>query len=71
MAIITAQRILTELGNRAWSGFNKDDMIWGNDDAIQAQTELNVAIRYLMNLEDFPFRSKQRMFNTIDRKSVV
>lgn len=65
MAIITAQRILTELGNRAWSGFNKDDMIWGNDDAIQAQTELNVAIRYLMNLEDFPFRSKQRMFNTI------
>lgn len=65
MAIITAQRILTELGNRAWSGFNKDDMIWGNDDAIQAQTELNVAVRYLMNLEDFPFRSKQKKINTI------
>lgn len=61
---ITAQRLLTELGNRAWSGFNKDDMVWGSDDAIQAQTELNVALRYLINLEDFPFRAKEQTLNT-------
>ena len=64
MTIITAQRILTELGNRAWSGFNKDDMVWGNEDAMQAETELNVAIRYLMNLEDFPFRNKEKKIVT-------
>lgn len=61
---ITAQRILTELGNRAWSGFNKDDMQFGNEDAQQAITELNFAVRYLINLEDFPFRSKERAFTT-------
>ena len=56
---ITAQRLLTELGNRAWSGFNADDMIWGNEDARQAVAELNAAILYLINLEDFPFRKKE------------
>lgn len=61
---ITAQRILTELGNKAWSGFNKDDMVWGNVDAEQATTELNTAVRYLINLEDFPFRAKEQTLPT-------
>lgn len=69
MALVTAQKILTQLGNRAWSGFNKDDMIWGNENAMQAVTELNVAVRYLMNLEDFPFRAKERSLNLTKGKS--
>lgn len=60
---ITAQRLLTELGHRAWSGFNIDDMVWGSEDALQAQTELNFALRYLMSLEDFPFRAKEQNIN--------
>lgn len=62
--MITAQRLLTELGNRAWSGFNIDDMVWGNDDAQTAQTELNIALRYLVNLVDFPFKSSTQKLNT-------
>ena len=62
---ITAQRLLTELGNRAWSGFNKDDMIWTSDEADQAKAELNSALRYLMNLEDFPFRAKTKNIVTM------
>ena len=61
---ISCQRILTEMGNRAWSGFNKDDMIFGNEDAQTAQAELNVAIRYLINLSDFPFRRQESEFST-------
>lgn len=57
---ITAQDLLTELGNRAWSGFNLDDMVFDSEDSAQARTELNAAIRYLINLEDFPFRSKTK-----------
>lgn len=57
---ITAQRLLTELGNRAWSGFNKDDMIWSSEDAEQAKAELNSALRFLINLEDFPFKAKTK-----------
>lgn len=57
---ITAQRLLTELGHRAWSGFNIDDMVWGSEDAQQAITELNFAVRYLINLKDFPFRAKEQ-----------
>nr|DAL34620.1 MAG TPA_asm: hypothetical protein [Caudoviricetes sp.] len=68
---ITAQRILTELGNRAWSGFNKDDMVFGNDDAVQALTELNIAFRYLINLESFPFRSKEKTFTTTPNSESV
>lgn len=56
---VTAQRLLTELGHRAWSGFNEDDMIFNSDEANQAKAELNSALRYLINLEDFPFRSKE------------
>ena len=55
--MITAQDILTELGNRAWSGFNKDDMEFDKEDSLQAQAELNSAIRYLMALKDFPFKT--------------
>ena len=62
--MITAQRLLNELGKRAWSGFNKDDMIWGNEDAATAQTELNIALRYLINLVDFPFRSSTQKFTS-------
>jgi len=57
---VTAQRILTELGQRAWSGFNADDMIFTSEDANQAKAELNAALRYLINLEDFPFRAKEQ-----------
>jgi hypothetical protein len=53
---ITAQRLLTELGNKAWSGFNKDDMVWTSEDSDQAKAELNSALRYLINREDFPFK---------------
>ena len=62
--MITAQRLLTELGNRAWSGFNADDMQFGNEEARQALAELNFALRYLINLSDFPFRTKTRKFTT-------
>lgn len=60
---ITAQRLLTELGHRAWSGFNIDDMVWGNEDSMQAVTELNFAVRYLINLKDFPFKAKEQKLN--------
>lgn len=56
---ITCQRLLTEMGHRAWSGFNKDDMVFGNEDAQTAQAELNVALRYLINLIDFPFKRQE------------
>lgn len=61
---ITCQRLLTEMGARAWSGFNRDDMVFGNEDAITAQAELNIALRYLTNLEDFPFKSEIMEFST-------
>lgn len=61
---ITAQDILTELGHSAWSGFNADDMVWDNEDSIQARTELNKGLRYLFNLRDFPFRGKEQILET-------
>jgi hypothetical protein len=61
---ITAQRLLTELGLRKWSNYNLDDMVWGQDEARPAQTELNVSLRYLMNLHDFPFKSKEQAIET-------
>lgn len=57
---VTAQTLLTELGQKAWSGFNADDMIFTSEDSLQARTELNGALRYLINLEDFPFRAKEK-----------
>lgn len=54
---ITVQDLLTILGNRAWSGFNKDDMVFGNEEAQTALAELNAANRYLMALQDFPFKN--------------
>lgn len=57
---ITAQDLLTELGTRAWSGFNLDDMLFNEEDSAQARTELNAAVRYLINLVDFPFRAKKK-----------
>lgn len=61
---ITGQDILTELGSSAWSGFNADDMIFDSEDSLQARTELNRAVRYLFNLEDFPFRTKEYILET-------
>lgn len=62
---ITAQMLLTELGNRAWSGFNKDDMIWESDEeSAQAKAELNSALRYLINKEDFPFKESEQTITT-------
>lgn len=62
---VTAQRILTELGNKAWSGFNADDMVFDSEDADQAKAEVNSALRYLINLEDFPFRAKEQNLNAV------
>lgn len=61
---ITAQRLLTELGLRKWSGYSVDDLVYGQDEALQAQTELNVSLRYLLNLVDFPFKSAQKTIYT-------
>ena len=30
---ITGQKILDVLKKRAWAGVNKDDMVWGNEEA--------------------------------------
>lgn len=62
--VITAQRLLTELGRRAWSGFNADDMIFESEYSLQAQAELNSALRYLINLVNFPFRSTETNIET-------
>lgn len=61
---ITAQRLLNELGKRKWSGYTIDDMVWGETEAEQGITELNVALRYLMALQDFPFKSKEQNIET-------
>lgn len=66
---VTLQRLLTELGNRAWSGFNKDDMIFGSDEALTAIAELNCAHRFLMSLEDFPFQAQNFQISTIENIS--
>ena len=63
---ITAQDLLTELGNRAWSGFNLDDMVWESEDSDQAKAELNSALRYLIAREDFPFRVSEQNIVTSD-----
>lgn len=62
---ITAQNFLDILGDRAWSGFNKDDMVFGSEEAQTAVAELNAAHRYLMSLRDFPFKSLTEEFTTI------
>jgi len=67
--MITVQRLLEELGNKAWSGFNKDDMIYSNEDAQTAITELNGANRYLLALEDFPFKDQETTITTQNNKS--
>jgi hypothetical protein len=61
---ITAQRLLTELGLRKWSGYSVDDLVFGQDEALQAQTELNVSLRYLINLDDFPFKTATKEIYT-------
>ena len=61
---ITAQMLLTELGHKAWSGFNLDDMVWESEDSDQAKAELNSALRYLMNKEDFPFKISEQTITT-------
>lgn len=61
---ITVQDLLNTLGDRAWSGFNKDDMIFGNAEAATALAELNAAHRYLMALRDFPFKYMSEEIST-------
>ena len=63
--MITAQRLLKELGSSAWSGFNADDMVFTSEDSVQGRTELNKALRYLLNLRDFPFRRKEKGIETV------
>lgn len=66
---ISGQRLLTELGSKAWSGFNADDMIWSSEDSLTARTELNGALRYLFALKDFPFREGTQKIKTQNNKS--
>lgn len=61
---VTAQDLLTMLGEEPWSGFNADDMVFSSDDAKPAKRILNRAVRYLINLQDFPFRSKEQLLET-------
>lgn len=61
---ITGQKILDVLSRRAWAGVNKDDMIWGNEEAETIIEEINAAVRYLINLVDFPFKSSKQDFFT-------
>lgn len=55
---ITAQRILTELGRRAWSGFNADDMI--SIMMIVYRLELNLMQHLDILLTSLIFRLEQR-----------
>lgn len=66
---ITGQRFLTELGNKAWSGFNADDMLWDSEDSLTAKTELNCALRYLFALKDFPFKEGIKTTKTVNNKA--
>lgn len=63
---VTAKKLLTELGQKAWSGFNADDMVWDSEDSLTAKAELNSALRYLINKEDFPFKAKEKSLMTIN-----
>ena len=62
---INAQKLLTELAKRSWSGFNPEDMNFNSEDSDRAKAELNAAVRYLINLDDFPFRAKHESFIAI------
>lgn len=62
--MITAQDLLDKLGEEAWSGFNADDMDFTSDDSKVARRLLNRAVRYLLTLQDFPFRKKIQSFTT-------
>jgi len=64
MTIITAQDLLTRLGEEPWSGFNIDDMIFSSDEANIAKRVLNRALRYLIIQKDFPFRGKNSNIET-------
>jgi hypothetical protein len=64
--MITGQRILDELGRKAWSGFNADDMVWDSEDSQTAKAELNSALRYIINLADFPFKQKTKSLMLIN-----
>lgn len=61
---ITAENIIQRFGREPWSGFNKDDMVWGSEDAEAARAVLNRGLRYLINLHDFPFRKKEKAIET-------
>jgi hypothetical protein len=61
---ITAENIIKRLGSEPWSGFNRDDMEWGSEDAESAKAVVNRALRYLLNLHDFPFRAKEKTIET-------
>lgn len=62
--MITAEQILKRLGNEPWSGFNKDDMVWTSEESATAKAVINRALRYLITLEDFPFRIKEKTIET-------
>ena len=62
--MITAQNLLDMLGQEPWSGFNADDMDFTKPESDSARRCLNRAVRYLLTLKDFPFRSKEYSFAT-------
>ena len=57
--MITAQDLLDLLGVEPWSAFNKDDMKFSSEDSATARRCLNRALRYLIMLNNFPFRGKE------------
>lgn len=62
--MITAQDLLDMLGQEPWSGFNADDMKFTAEESLPARRCLNRAVRYLLNLKDFPFRVKEQALDT-------
>ena len=62
--MIVAEKILQRLGDEPWGGFNRDDMVWDREEAQTAKTVINRALRYLITLEDFPFRIKEKTLET-------
>jgi hypothetical protein len=62
--MITAEQILQRLGREPWGGFNKDDMTWTSEESLTAKAVVNRALRYLITLEDFPFRKKEKLIET-------
>lgn len=66
---ITAQDIFKVMSHRAWSGFDNDEIDFNDEESLQAITELNTAVRYLVNLEDFIYKAREHKFRIQSNKN--